>query len=204
MRIATAVLTSRLLPILALAVVLLLDVVARSRSWGTLMIGVLDEPAHVATALLVLLAVAGPCRLLAYPRISGAAVVGSVAIDLDHVPLYAGLPVDVAGGRPFTHCLLTAVVLAAAGGAVRSWRPILLGLATGVLLHLLRDLPTGPGVSLFWPVSSTRFEMPYVAYAIVLAVCAGAATLRVTAERRRAPGDADDRRHATIGPWTST
>ena len=41
MRIATAALTSRLLPVFALAVVLLLDVVARSRSWGVLVTGLL-------------------------------------------------------------------------------------------------------------------------------------------------------------------
>jgi inner membrane protein len=200
MRIATAVLTFRLLPALALASVALLDLIAHSRSWGLLVIGALDEPAHVATALLVLLAVAGPRRLLAHPRLSGAAIVGSVAIDLDHLPLYAGLPVDVAGGRPFTHCLLTAVVLAAAALAIARFRSILTGLATGVLLHLVRDLPTGPGVSLFWPVSPTRFEMPYAVYAVILVGCAGIATLRVSAERRQTRSGAEDPRRATLGP----
>lgn len=199
MRIATAALTSRLLPAIALAVVLVLDVIARSRDWSVPVIGVLDEPAHVATAVLVLLAVAGPRRLLAHLPFSCTALIGSVAIDLDHLPLYAGVPVAVDGGRPFTHCLLTAVVLAAGALAVRRCRAILLGLATGVLLHLLRDLPTGPGVSLFWPVSSVRFDMPYATYALVLATCAVLATARAAVERRRAPGGANDQHHATIG-----
>jgi inner membrane protein len=115
------------------------------------------------------------------------------------VPLYAGAHVAVDGGRPFTHCLLTAVVLAAAAGVAGRFRPVLLGLATGVLLHLLRDLPTGPGVSLFFPVWSKRIEMPYAAYVIVLVVCAVVATLRVTV-RRRTPGSAAAQPHATIGP----
>lgn len=188
MRHARAALTSRLLPVLALAVILLLDVVARLRDWSVPVIGVLDEPAHVATALLVLLAVAGPRRLLAHLPFSCAAVIGSVAIDLDHLPLYAGVHVAVDGGRPFTHCLLTAVLLAAACGAVRRYRPILIGLATGVLLHLLRDLATGPGVSLFWPVRSGRIDLPYAAYCVVLALCAGVATVRAAAERGRQQG----------------
>ena len=200
MRIARTALTSRLLPLIALAVVVLLDEVTRSRHWGVAMTGVLDEPAHLATAVLVLLAAAGPRRLLAHPGYSCAAVIASVAIDLDHVPMYEGLRVGVDGGRPFTHCLLTAFVLAAAGLAVRTFRPVLLGLATGVLLHLLRDLATGPGVSLFWPVWPTRIELPYVAYLIILAGCALIATMRAWNERRKAPGGANDQRHATIGP----
>ncbi len=199
MRIARAALTSWLLPVPALAVVLLLDLIARSRDWSVPVIGVLDEPAHLATALLVLLAVAGPRWLLDHLPYSCSAAIASVAIDLDHLPLYAGLPVAVDGGRPFTHCLLTAVVLAAAGLVVRRWRPILIGLSTGVLLHLMRDLPTGPGVSLFWPVSSARFEMPYAAYLLALALCAAVAMVRAAAERRPAPGGANDQHHATIG-----
>lgn len=198
MRIAIAVLTSRLLAAVGLAVVVLLDVVARSRYWGIAITGILDEPAHLATALLVLLAVAGPGRLLARPWFGGAALVGAVAIDLDHVPLYAGAAVAVDGGRPFTHCLLTAVVLSAAALAVARFRPVLLGLATGVLLHLLRDLATGPGVSLFFPVWSERIEMPYRAYVVVLVICAVVATGRAAAEYRSARAGAEGRRGATI------
>ena len=204
MRLTRTVLASPLLPILALAVVVLLDLVAGSRRWGVAMAGLLDEPAHLATALVVLVAAAGPRRLLAHPPFTGAALLASVAIDIDHVPLYAGLPVGVDGGRPFTHCLLTPIVLAVAGVAVRRFRPVLLGLATGVLLHLLRDLATGPGVSLWWPVWPQRIELPYLAYLAVVAGCALAATLRAAAERRQTPGGTQDRRHASIGRWTSS
>lgn len=203
MRIARTALTSRLLPALCLVVVLVLDAVARAHSWGLFVIGVLDEPAHLATALLVLVAAAGSHRLSSHPKFTLAALIAAMAIDLDHLPLYAGVPVDIDGGRPFTHSLATVVVLAAAVAAVRRFRPVLLGLAAGVLLHFVRDVATGPGVSLCWPVWDQRIDVPYRAYLIMLSACALVGTLRAVADRRLAPnrnlGAPDDQRSADAG-----
>lgn len=142
-------------------------------STGSIFYGVTDEPAHLATcaiALLTVLAVAGP-------RVSWrfvlAALVGSVAIDLDHVPHYLGS--DVLTGslsRPCTHSALMVIVLIAAGSLARrhNTRQVLFGLAFGVSTHLLRDLATGPGISFLWPLVDGSIRVPYAAYAAILVV----------------------------------
>ena len=79
-----------------------------------------------------------------------------------------------AQGRPPTHSLVTPIVLAVAGLAVRRWRSELFGCAVGVGLHLVRDIATGPGIPLAWPISGRAFEVPYPAYAALLV--AGATT----------------------------
>lgn len=179
--------TRRTLPLLAVALVLLLDGVAAVRSWGVPVVGGLDEPAHLLTAA-VLLTAAGGRRVWTRTTFVLSALVGAVAIDLDHIPLYLGVPgVAVHGGRPFTHSLATAAVLAAAGLAVPRRRRLLLGLATGVLLHLVRDLGTGPGVPLLWPLSDMVVRVPYVAYAGVLAALATVAGARLAPTRAPLP-----------------
>jgi membrane-bound metal-dependent hydrolase YbcI (DUF457 family) len=136
-----------------------------------------DEPAHLATGLLFLLALLALVRSRRpTPAFLAAAVVASVAIDLDHLPgllgwhgLTSGVP------RPYTHSLVTPLALIAvgliAGGRAR---PIAFGAAFGVGAHLFRDLFTGPGVALLWPLSSTAVRPPYVVFALALALTAGA------------------------------
>ena len=110
-----------------------------------------DEPAHLATAMVFLLALLTIVRT-PRPKVSFlvAAVVASVAIDLDHIPgllgwqgLTEGVP------RPYTHSLVTPVALIVvgqlAGGRVK---PVAFGAAFGVLAHLFRDLFTGPGLAI--------------------------------------------------------
>src|SRR4051812_534468 len=133
----------------------------------------LDEPAHLATAAL-LLAAAGTLR---QSRAVLFALTASVAIDADHLPLYAGAPMG-AQGRPPTHSLVTPIVLAVAGLAVRRWRSELLGCAVGVGLHLVRDIATGPGIPLAWPITGRAFEVPYPAYLALLVAAAAATTGR--------------------------
>jgi inner membrane protein len=138
------------------------------REWPVPVVGLLDEPAHLATAWLALAALA-PLRT---PRgFWPAALVASVAIDVDHVPLYltdGAFAVD--GGRPPVHSLTVVLVLAALAGVARGqW---LLGAAAGMLLHLVRDLATGPGVPLLWPLADSSVRVPYWAYAVVVLVLA--------------------------------
>ncbi|WP_436704578.1 metal-dependent hydrolase [Geodermatophilus sp. CPCC 205761] len=168
------------LPWAALAVLAALDLVAESRWWPVPVAGLLDEPAHLITAGLVLAAVAPAA---ARPFLL-AALVGSVAIDVDHVPLYlVGDAVAGDGGRPVTHSLAFVLLLLAAAAAVRRYRLPLAGLACGVALHLLRDLATGPGVPLLWPWPGAA-QLPYALYAGVLV----AATLAATARALRTGG----------------
>jgi hypothetical protein len=107
--------------------------------------GLLDEPAHLATGLLL----GGRDRVF---------LLGALLPDLDHVPL---LFRDPAPGdpRPKTHSVWVALL-----GAVVSRR-----LAAGMLAHLARDLALAPGVPLF---GGRHFRVPYAAYALAMTAVA--------------------------------
>jgi len=64
----------------------------------------------------------------------------------------------------------------------------MLGLAFGISAHLLRDLATGPGVPLFWPLSGAAVELPYVAFvaALLAAALSPLASMRPFAAGRTA------------------
>ncbi|MGC1166123.1 MAG: metal-dependent hydrolase [Solirubrobacterales bacterium] len=140
-------------------------------STGSIAYGLIDEPAHLATCALALLALAA----LLDRRLSGAfvaaALLASVAIDADHIPGYLGSGLMDGGmSRPFTHgaLLAGACVLAACTCSRPRGRQICFGLAFGVSAHLLRDVATGPGVALLWPLSDGLARVPYEAFALVL------------------------------------
>lgn len=169
-------LVAALLCVAAAGLVGVLDLVAGARYWPIAVNGALDEPAHLLTAGLFLAAFL-PWRLRA---LVPWALAGAVLIDLDHIPLYlwGALAVEP-GGRPFTHSLATVLVLAAAGAIARGRaRTALLGLALGVVLHLVRDLGTGPGVPLWWPADPHSVIVPYAAYFAALLVACAAAVIR--------------------------
>ncbi len=173
-----------LVPPLAVVVVLLLDLLQDANAWPVPVVGLLDEPAHLLTAWLCLLAL--PTRVS--DRIAWRwALLGSVAIDLDHIPLFLGVPgMAAAGGRPITHSLAgLAVLVVLAAASTRSARVhgAMLGLAVGVVLHFLRDLATGPGVQLFWPAGGAVL-LPYRVEVALLVALAALATMR----RRGVPG----------------
>ena len=79
----------RAYPMLLAGVALGFDAADRRVPFDLLSSGPLDEVAHLATAALGLLALA--CLIDVPRRFYVAALVASVAIDLDHVPLYLGL-----------------------------------------------------------------------------------------------------------------
>jgi hypothetical protein len=137
-------------------------------STGTLAYALVDEPGHLATAAVVLLGLA-VTRLQA--RFLIPALVASVAIDLDHLPHLLGFQALTGTlPRPYTHSLglVALLVLAAALWPRRGGRLVALGLAAGVSTHLLRDLSTGPGVPLLWPLSDGIARLDYGFYALTL------------------------------------
>lgn len=167
------------LPLVALALVGAIDGLLAWRAWPIVVHGALDESAHLLTAL-VLLAALLPARLR---HLLPWALLGIVAIDVDHLPLYFwGVGAAAGSGRPVTHSLLTIAVLLGGAALLRRLRAPLAGLAVGVALHLVRDLATGPGVPLLWPLSDTAVTAPYAGYLGVLAIGTAAAVVR----RRRA------------------
>ena len=166
-------------PVAALAGIVALDLLRTGRDWPIPVLGLLDEPAHLLTAWL---AVAAWSSRTVRVRLLPWVLLGAVAIDVDHIPLYLGADGITADGdgRPVTHSLLTVAVLLAA--ALVAGHP-LLGLAAGVGLHLVRDLATGPGLPLLWPVADADVRVPYLPYLVLLVVL----TLIATGRRISAP-----------------
>jgi inner membrane protein len=151
-----------------LAGVVGVDAVIARGHWSIPTQGLLDEAGHLLTAGLILVAL--PWSPVS--RWVRWALIGSVAIDIDHVPLYTFAPEFSAGGRPPTHSALAAALLVAAGLALPRVRVPLLGLALGVSLHFVRDIATGPGLPLLWPLSGRAILLPYAAYLGLLSAAA--------------------------------
>jgi inner membrane protein len=157
----------RALAIGCVATIAVADWVIHRRTPRWMVIGVFDEPAHLATAVLVLL------NLPPWPRRAGAAfLAGSLLIDADHLPLaFADDQPTDRDPRPPTHTLLVPAVLAAAGQRE---------LALGVCAHYARDLVSGPGVPMLWPLTRRDLSVPYPIYGLSVVV------LGVRALRERA------------------
>lgn len=169
-----------LLPALVLVANLLIDVVRHAHPYPTVLLaGTLEEPAHLLTSALILAAAAGPARLLAHRGRTAIALVGSVALDVDHLPLYESNIGLAARSAPNTHSVMVVAAFLLAAAAWPRGRSVMTALAAGVALHLVRDLATGGGLTLVWPLSSAVFRVPYVLYALVLMGAAMVTTRRV-------------------------
>jgi inner membrane protein len=149
-------------------------------STGTVIYGVVDEPAHLATCLVALLALVAIASSRPSSAFVASALIASVAIDVDHIPAYLGW--DGLTGtlpRPYSHSLLAVGVLLLAGWVASGrGRQALLGAAFGVTAHLFRDLATGPGVPLLWPAPGGAVTFPYPIYLTALAGAVAATALR--------------------------
>jgi membrane-bound metal-dependent hydrolase YbcI (DUF457 family) len=156
---------------------LVFDALNRHVEFGLLSTGPLDEVAHLATAALGLTVLA--CLADAPRRFYVAALVASVAIDLDHIPLYLGLLGDD-GQRPVTHSLATVVAVAIAAAVSRRHRAVLAGVATGLVLHFARDIAEGPpGVRMLWPLDGRTWTASYWWFLGMIAVFTAARLILV-------------------------
>ena len=174
-------------PLLLVVVVVGLDLVVDADSRSTPAVAAFDEPAHLATGILVVLLLI--TLVPAPPALAFvlAALVGSMAIDIDHLPLFLGWD-GLSGGtpRPYTHSLVTPLLLTVVGVLAKGrLRPVALGAAVGVCAHLLRDLGTASGVALLWPFSDAAVRIPYWAYLLALVLIAAVVTARLEARRER-------------------
>lgn len=144
-------------------------------STGHLGYGLLDEPAHLATCAIALLALAALTATRPPRHCVVAALIASVAIDVDHIPGILGSHA-LAGTlpRPYPHSAILVAALIAVGCVARhrDVSQISLGLALGVSAHLLRDLATGPGVPLLWPFRDAVVTLPYPVFAGLLLLAA--------------------------------
>ncbi len=144
--------------------------------------GMIDEPAHLATALVILGAITRFRRSPPEPEFGWTMLACSVLIDLDHLPAEFGITALTDGTpRPYTHALWTVIVLALAWAlarylTIRMGRPrpataelVLAGAAWGVAAHYLRDIATAP-MSFWWPVTDAAVRVQYRWYAVALLV----------------------------------
>lgn len=159
------------LPVAVAGAAIVFDIAERRTAFSVVTTGLLDEPAHCAFAGLALWVL---CLLVCLPRrFYTAALVASVAIDVDHVPLYLGID-SVAvqpHGRPFTHSLVTIALLLLIATLWRRQKMVVLGTAVGVVLHLVRDVVEGaPGVALLWPVSDQQWSITGATFVVLVAV----------------------------------
>jgi inner membrane protein len=188
--------TSRGLSLGLVAAIALTDHFVQWHRLSFLARGLVDEPCHFATAMVLLGALTrwrGRPPSTAFVR---AMLISSVAIDLDHLPLELGSPVLTVGTpRPYTHALwvvvLAAAVALAAGRRARTaGRPMaatvstaVAGAAWGLAAHFLRDVATAP-ISLWWPVTDAAVEVPYAWYLVALLILAVLPMRRATASQR--------------------
>lgn len=161
---------------MAVAAVLFLHPLLIALDAPLVVVGVLDWAAHSATAILLLvnLPFALPARMLV------AALLASVAIDLDHIPQYLGEQFLTAGTpRPYTHSLASILAALAVAGFLRrdAHRAIAVGVALGLVAHLARDVATGPGIAVLWPLTSAGVRIPFWLEAAALAALATRAWL---------------------------
>ena len=187
-------------PLLLAAAALAFDAADRKIPFGVWTTGPVDEVAHLATAALGLLLLA---RFIDAPRrFYVAALIASVAIDADHIPLYLGLLGNQAQ-RPVTHSLSTVAVFAAAATTSRRHRAVLAGVATGLVLHFARDIAEGyPGVRVFWPLQDSSWMVSYwwflamiVVFTAARLVLAGAGLPHTHIPLFRTPSEADRLSH---------
>lgn len=144
--------------------------------------GLLDWPAHFATALVILGALIRVRGVAPDQRFGWTMLACSVLIDIDHLPAEFGSDLLTNGTpRPYTHALWVVIALALAWAIARlivthsGWpRPalaelLLAGTAWGVAAHFVRDIVTAP-MSLWWPMTDAAVEVPYWWYVLALAV----------------------------------
>jgi membrane-bound metal-dependent hydrolase YbcI (DUF457 family) len=142
-----------------------IDALLRRHDYPRRVSGPLDEIAHAATAISLVVPLQSDAGTIRSIGVLG----GAVLLDLDHLPQVFGARwLAATGERPYPHSLLFVLLLAGAGRMSEDrWRQGIQGAAIGVTTHLLRDMATG-GVLFYWPLIRTSIRIPYWSYASLL------------------------------------
>jgi inner membrane protein len=189
---------SRLLSLGLITAIVPIDRLTSFETFGFASRALVDEPCHLATAVIALGALVRWHGRIPPPAFTAAMLAASVLIDLDHLPAQFGTEVLVMSTpRPCTHALwvvvlLSVVALAAwyrsrrtAAGRAAALAVVSAGAAAGVAVHFLRDVATAP-ISLWWPVTDAGLQVPYWWYAAAMLVLVAVPVRR----RRLRPPDA--------------
>lgn len=178
-------------PLVAVVAIILIDAEFRGRS-PLLIHGAADEVSHLLSGLVFVIALT---RLIPVVQVLPA-LVGSVGMDLDHIPELLGwLEPDGPSSRFITHSVLTAVIVGGVALVDRGRSFVWLSASFGLLVHLFRDAATGSIIAA-WPLSHSPLTIPYAVYVGGLA---GAALLSffgrsVISQSRRYPDN-----HSRVG-----
>lgn len=171
---------ARIFPLVALVSIVLID--AEFHGGRSLLVhGVADEVSHLLSGAIVGL---GLVRLV--PSIQLIPVLlGSVAMDIDHVPDVLGwMAPEGPSSRFVTHGLATVGVVGSIALVDRGRALAWISIACGLLVHLFRDAATGSIIA-GWPLSHSPFTIPYAAYIGCLACIAIMTVLGDEAARSR-------------------
>jgi membrane-bound metal-dependent hydrolase YbcI (DUF457 family) len=164
----------------AFGYIVLADLFLGARKPSLALAGALDELAHVATTTLLAAGLRAPGDA---PFVIGA-VLGSVALDADHVPGVLGHRITgTESERPFTHSWPALALAGLVAARTRGRRGRLArGFACGLASHLFRDFASGQhsGAPFCWPLSRRNVRLPRWCYLGALLAALW------TAERRRA------------------
>ena len=163
---------------IGLATVLVIDSFILTRLPPRPLSGVVDEAAHVATAVALLGAMPG-----SDPGFARGLLAASVLLDVDHVPeLWGRGWLRPRGARPVPHSITTPALVLWQASRTRNRGAF--GAAVGLAGHLLRDLATGrTGVALLWPLTRRPFSVRYRKYAAALALLAAVGASRPASAR---------------------
>ncbi len=153
------------------------DVLVRNVVLPYVVLGIFDEICHVSTAAILLGAALRVTQWRPRAPFLVAALAASVLIDVDHVPLswFSNAILTAGTPRPYPHGLWLIAVLLIAARMSRGTKSaaLLAGAATGVGLHLMRDVATAP-VALLWPATTRSFHIDYPWHLGLLAVVVAA------------------------------
>jgi hypothetical protein len=160
---------------------------------------VFDEPAHIATGLLLVGIL--PIALRARYGLDGllGVLLGSVLVDIDHLPQEFGHEFLTRGtDRPYPHSLLTLCIVLIITALLRGvWRRIGYGFAFGLSAHFVRDLATNR-VPLGWPVTNHGFHLHYGVYAAIMLLTLALVLWRDWQSRHTSGLPTEDARRAAI------
>lgn len=149
----------------AMAVIMGIDL--RLRGAEELLVhGLVDEVAHLLTALIVLSAF----RAVGMPVHWLAVAIGAVAIDIEYLLIRADVlaPVVEDSYRGVAHTLGPALAVILVGLAIPPLRIVLVSLGLAMLTHVVRDTATSES-ALFWPLSDQVMHLRYSGYLAIMA-----------------------------------
>jgi hypothetical protein len=173
---------SRVVSLVLVAGIVVVDYASGWHGMGFVARGLLDEPCHLATTLIILGALTRVRGSAPNPVFGWTMLVCSVLIDVDHLPAEFGYWALTQGTpRPYTHALWTLVVLVLGALAAYAWskaapspravtaRHLLAGASWGIASHFTRDIATAP-MAFWWPLSDASVEVQYRWYILAMLV----------------------------------